>query len=138
MLPWRAGRDGYIAHARPTWRKEYCSSAVRLGMNLEDLVEMRRGKVVSLELEEGSTQTYIGHNTNIPRPILGGVMDLVTRIAQILVKRLLPKNLSPRAPVPNQSYYGFQTTGTKHLTLPRQLAVQDDSRSKTIPWARLV
>ena len=108
-----AGRDRYVACARLTWRQECCSSAVRLGTDLEELVEMRQGKVGSLELEEGSSQTYIGHNTNIPRPILGGVMDFVTRVAQIPVKRLLPKNLSPRAPVPNQSYYGFQTTSNK-------------------------
>ena len=91
MLPWRAGGDGYVTHARPTRRQKCCSSAVRLGTNLEELVEMRRGKVGSLELKEGSSQTYIGHNTNISRPILGGVMDLVMRIAQILVKGLFPK-----------------------------------------------
>ena len=82
-------------------------------MNLEELVEMRRGKVGSLELEEGSSQTYFGHNTNTSRLILGGVMDLVMRIAQILVKRLLAKNLSPIASFPIQSYYGFQTVGNK-------------------------
>ena len=44
-------------------------------MNLEELVEMRQGKVGSLELEEGSSETYIGHNTNIPRPILSSMVN---------------------------------------------------------------